>query len=220
MAVPEARYEDLVRYIDFLNEGMEKFQINTPNRIAAFIAQVAHESADFRSTEENLNYWGQALRATWPARFPSEALERGYHRQPERIADLVYAGRHGNGDEASGDGWKYRGRGLIQLTFRDNYQAYSQAISDPSIMDDPDRVAEPRDAAVSACWFWKNEGLNELADAGDEASFNRISYAINGGGERKAGRLGDLARGPAGLLPGISPGTPRARAHWRRPCLA
>src|SRR5256886_11789012 len=130
MAVPEARYEDLVRYIDFLNEGMEKFEIDIPNRIAAFVAQVAHESADFRSTEENLNYSWQALRATWPARFPSDAFAQQYHRQPEKIANLVYAGRHGNGDEASGDGWKYRGRGLIQLTFRDNYQAYSQAISD------------------------------------------------------------------------------------------
>src|SRR5256885_4824958 len=99
MAVPEARYEDLVRYIDFLNEGMEKFQINTPNRIAAFIAQVAHESADFRSTEENLNYSWQAPRATWPARVPSDAFARGYHPQPERVAALGYAGRHRNGDE-------------------------------------------------------------------------------------------------------------------------
>jgi len=129
----------------------------------------------------------------WPARFPNDAFAQRYHRQPERIANLVYAGRHGNGDEASGDGWKYRGRGLIQLTFRDNYRAYSQAIADPSVMDDPDRVAEPRDAAVSACWFWKNDGLNALADAGDEASFNQISYAINGGWNGKADRLENWA---------------------------
>src|SRR5437762_14136435 len=152
--------------------GVQTCALPISNRIAAFIAQVAHESADFRSTEENLNYSWQALRATWPARFPSDAFAQRYHREPERIANLVYAGRHGNGDEASGDGWKYRGRGLIQITFRDNYQAYSQAISDPSIMDDPDRVAEPRDAAVSACWVWKNDGLNELADAGGEARVN------------------------------------------------
>ena len=103
MAVPKARYEDLVRYIDFLNEGMEKFEIDTPNRIAAFIAQLAHESADFRSTEENLNYSWQALRATWPARFPSDAFAQRYHREPERIANLVYAGPHGNGDGHGGD---------------------------------------------------------------------------------------------------------------------
>src|SRR5438552_18229366 len=131
MAVPKARYEDLVRYVDFLNEGMEKFQINTPNRIAAFIAQVAHESADFRSTEENLNYSWQALRATWPARFPDDAVAQLYHREPERIANLVYAGLHGNGDQASGDGGKYRGRDLVQITFRDNYQGYSDAICEP-----------------------------------------------------------------------------------------
>src|SRR5205814_4774806 len=112
MAVPEARYEDLVRYIDFLNEGMEKFQINTPRRIAAFIAQVAHESGDFRSTEENLNYSWQALRKTWPSHFSTDEIAQGYHRQPEKIADRAYASRNGNGDEASGDGWRFRGRGL------------------------------------------------------------------------------------------------------------
>src|SRR2546427_5487356 len=106
MAVPKARYEDLIRYIDFLNEGMEKFEIDTPNRIAAFVAQVAHESADFRSTEENLNYSRQALRATWPARFPSDAFAQRYHREPQRIAHLVYAGRHGHRGEAGGGGWQ------------------------------------------------------------------------------------------------------------------
>src|SRR5438046_8841717 len=126
MAVPEARYEDLVRYIDFLNEGMEKFQINTPNRIAAFIAQVAHESGDFRSTEENLNYSWQALRKTWPSHFSTDEIAQGYHRQPEKIADRAYASRNGNGDEASGHGWRLRARGLTQITGRANYLAYSQ----------------------------------------------------------------------------------------------
>src|SRR5206468_10071442 len=91
MAVPKARYEDLVRYIDFLNEGMEKFEIDTPNRIAAFVAQVAHESADFRSTEEHLNYSWQALRETWPARFPSDTFAQQYHRKPEQIANRALA---------------------------------------------------------------------------------------------------------------------------------
>ena len=200
MAVPKGHYEDLIRYIDFLNAGMEKFEINTPNRIAAFIAQLAHESADFRSTEENLNYSWQALRITWPGRFASDTFARQYHRKPERISNLVYAGRHGNGNEASGDGWKYRGRGLIQLTFHDNYQAYSQAISDPSVMSDPDQVAQPRHAAVSACWFWNNHGLNALADAGDEPDFNQISYTINGGWNGKADRLENWAEARAVML--------------------
>src|SRR5258707_13194760 len=92
-AVPKARREDLVRYVEFLNEGMEQFEINTPNRIAAFIAQVAHESADFRDTEENLNYSWQALRATWPGRFATDASAQPYHPRPQQIANLGYASR-------------------------------------------------------------------------------------------------------------------------------
>jgi putative chitinase len=87
MAVPKARYEDLVKYVDFLDDGMGRFEINTPNRVAAFIAQVAHESGDFRSTEENLNYSWLALRHTWPSRFATDELAKQYHRQPERIAN-------------------------------------------------------------------------------------------------------------------------------------
>jgi putative chitinase len=200
MAVPQARYEDLIRYIDFLNEGMEKFEISSGNRISAFIAQLAHESADFRHTEENLNYSGQALRSTWPRKFTSDALAQQYHRNPEKIASFVYADRFGNRGEASGDGWRYRGRGLIQLTFHDNYEKYAQGISDPSIMTRPDQVAQPRHAAMSACWFWKANGLNALADAGTEAAFNEISYKINGGWKGKEDRLENWAEARAVVL--------------------
>jgi len=193
MAVPMARYEDLVKYIDFLDEGMTRFEINTPNRIAAFIAQLAHESGDFRHTEENLNYSWAGLRKTWPGKFTTDAIAEPYHRQPERIANVVYAGRYGNGDEASGDGWKYRGRGLIQLTFHDNYAAYSKAITEPSIISAPEQVAQPRHAALSACWFWQSHGLNPIADAGDQASFNQISFKINGGWNGKEDRLENWA---------------------------
>ncbi len=189
MAVPKARYEDLVKYVDFLNQGMARFEITTPHRIAAFIAQVAHESADFRCIEENLNYSWQALRKTWPRRFATDEFAQRYHRQPERIANLVYARRCGNGGTASGDGWKFRGRGLIQLTFCENYTAYARAIDDASIIADPAQVARPRHAAHSACWFWNTRGLNPLADAADEAAFNRITYKINGGWKGKADRL-------------------------------
>jgi putative chitinase len=200
MAVPMARYEDLVKYVDFLNEGMARFEINTPNRIAAFVAQVAHESGDFRYTEENLNYSWSGLRKTWPARFPTDELAQQYHRQPERIANLVYAGRYGNGGEASGDGWKYRGRGLIQLTFHDNYAAYSRALSDPSITSASDQVAQPRHAALSACWFWHSHGLNPIADAGDQVGFNQISFKINGGWNGKEDRLENWAEARAVML--------------------
>jgi putative chitinase len=200
MAVPKARYEDLVRYVDFLDEGMERFEINTPNRVAAFIAQVAHESADFRSTEENLNYSWPALRQTWPSRFATDELAKQYHRQPERIANVAYGGRFGNGDEASGDGWKYRGRGLIQVTFHDNYEAYGLAAADPSIVTVPEQVAQPRHAALSACWFWHSKGLNSLADAGNETSFNQISFKINGGWNGKGDRLENWAEARAVML--------------------
>ncbi|HEY8069037.1 MAG TPA: glycoside hydrolase family 19 protein [Burkholderiales bacterium] len=198
-AVPPARYEDVAKYAPYLEEGLEKFAIDTPARIAAFIAQVAHESGDFLRVEENLNYSWQALRATWPARFASDALAQGYHRQPEKIADHVYAGRYGNGDEASGDGWKFRGRGLIQVTFRDNYAAYAQAIGDASVLADPSQLAQPRHAALSACWFWSSNRLNTLADLGTEVAFNDISYKINGGWNGKADRLENWAQAKAVL---------------------
>jgi putative chitinase len=200
MAVPMARYEDLVKYVDFLNEGMARFEINTPNRIAAFVAQVAHESGDFRYTEENLNYSWSGLRKTWPGKFPTDELAQQYHRQPERIANLVYAGRYGNAGESSGDGWKYHGRGLIQLTFHDNYEAYSSAIAEPPIISAPSLVAQPGHAALSACWFWQSHGLNPLADAGDQVGFNQISFKINGGWNGKEDRLENWAEARAVML--------------------
>src|SRR5512135_2505461 len=180
-AVPLARYEDLVKYAPHLEEGLEKFAIDTPARIAVFVAQVAHESGDFLRVEENLNYAWQALRATWPRRFASDAFAQSFHRQPEKIANYLYAARFGNGDELSGDGWKYRGRGLIQITFRDNYAVYAQAVGEPSVLADPAQLAQPRHAALSACWFWSANELNALADLGTVAAFNDISYRINGG---------------------------------------
>jgi putative chitinase len=189
VAIPGARAEDLTTYVAVLDEAMERFEINARGRIAAFLAQVAHESGDFRHTSENLNYSWQALRQTWPSRFTTDAFAQGYHRQPEKIANYVYASRNGNGDEASGDGWRFRGRGLIQLTGRANYLAYAVAVAEPSIESDPDQVALPRHAALSAAWFWSSHGLNALADVGDEASFNEISHRINGGWHGKEDRL-------------------------------
>ena len=199
-AVPLARYDDLAKYAPSLDEGLAKFGIDTPARIAAFVAQLAHESGDFLRVEENFNYSWQALRATWPGRFASDAFAQAYHRQPERIANHVYGGRNGNGDEASGDGWKFRGRGLIQITFRDNYAGYAQAAGDPTVMADPSQLAQPRHAALSACWFWSANKLNALADLGTEVAFNDISYKINGGWNGKADRLENWAQAKAVLM--------------------
>jgi putative chitinase len=198
-AVPLARYDDLAKYAPHLEEGLSKFGIDTPARIAAFVAQLAHESGDFLRVEENLNYAWQALRSTWPKRFTSDAFAQDYHRQPEKIANYVYGGRNGNGDTASGDGWRYRGRGLIQVTGRGNYAAYAQAIGDPSVVAEPAQLAQPRHAALSACWYWKANHLNTLADAGTEIAFNEISYRINNGWNGKADRLENWVQAKAVL---------------------
>lgn len=153
-----------------------KFEINTPERVAGFLAQIGHESGGFRFTSENLNYRAEALTRVWPSRFPPGIAE-SYAMQPEKIANRAYADRMGNGDEASGDGWKYRGRGLIQLTGADNYASFSLD-ADNEALSDPDSVAEPELAALSAGWFWKKNGLNALADNRDIVGMTR---RINGG---------------------------------------
>src|SRR5262249_45263268 len=135
-----------------LDDAMAEFEINTAIRAAAFLAQVAQESGELNTLVENLNYSAAGLRATWPNRFTSSAMANAYARQPERIADFVYAGRLGNGNEASGDGWRFRGRGLLQITGRSNYQAVGQAIGLP-LDQDPARLELPEPAARSAGFF-------------------------------------------------------------------
>jgi len=154
----------------------DKYEINTPERVAGFLAQVGHESGGLRFTVENLNYRADALTRVWPSRFPPGIAE-SYAMQPEKIANRAYADRMGNGNEASGDGWKYRGRGLIQLTGADNYADFSLS-ADNEALSDPDSVAEPELAALSAGWFWSRNGLNALADAKDIVGMSR---RVNGG---------------------------------------
>lgn len=149
-------------------------RIDSIARIAAFLAQVGHESGGLTRFSENLNYSFEGLRATWPSRFVGESgatLARSIARQPEKIANTVYANRMGNGDTASGDGWRYRGRGLIQLTGRANYRLHG-------LEDSPDTAAEPDTAARIAVTYWRDNGLNELADAN---RFEDITRRINGG---------------------------------------
>jgi putative chitinase len=167
-----------------LNDAMARFEINDARRAAAFLAQIAHESNELRSLTENLNYSVAGLMNTWPKRFPTVAVAEQYARNPEKTANFVYALRLGNGDADSEDGWRYRGRGLIQLTGRGNYRTAGTALG-LTLEDNPDQLAQPEAAALSAAWFWKSHGLNELADdsnpANGDEDFETISIKINGG---------------------------------------
>lgn len=174
--LPGAKEEDLEEFLEGLNETFEHFEINTPSRIAMFLAQTAHESANFSATEENLNYSAKALQAFWPKRFTNDVVAQ-YARKPQLIANRAYCDRMGNGNEASGDGYNYRGRGLIQLTGRDNYTACGKAL-DIDLVSDPDQVSHDPVAVLSAGWFWNTRKLNSWSDKGDVA---KVTKLINGG---------------------------------------
>ena len=171
------RIERAAKWADPLNEAMAEYGINTSARQAAFLAQVAHESARLSALEENLNYSAEALIKVFPRYFPTLRAAASYARQPQKIASKVYANRLGNGDEASGEGWKYRGRGLIQITGADNYRACGNALG-IDFIGSPEKLTLPRPAAFSAVWFWAHRNLNALADHGDMVA---ITKAINGG---------------------------------------
>jgi len=162
-------------WLEPLTAAFTRFEINTPERQAAFIGQCAHESANFKTLQENLNYSAKGLNATWPSRFPSEAEAQPYLRQPEKIANKVYSGRMGNLED--GDGWKYRGRGLIQLTGKDNYRLASDSLG-VDFVKDPDLVLTKEYAALTAAWYWNKRNLNKEADAKD---FTGMTKKINGG---------------------------------------
>lgn len=167
---------DTTAWSDAVSIAADQFGINTPQRLAAFLAQIGYESVQFTRRRENLSYSVRALRNTWPGRFPTDDSAMPYARNPEKLANLVYANRLGNGDVASGDGWKYRGGGLIQLTGRANYRAAGEGLGLP-LEDQPQRVEQPIVAARTAGWFWQTHGCNELADAGE---FEKITETING----------------------------------------
>ena len=160
-----------------LSQLLDDYEINTPRRIAAFIAQCAHESGNFVFIKENLNYKAASLRKVFPKYFPTDVQAAEYANKPERIANRVYANRMGNGNEASGDGYRYCGRGLIQLTGKDNYTFFAGSLS-ISEADASEYLATFEGAAQSACWFWEQNNLNRLADARDIKGLTR---AINGG---------------------------------------
>ena len=160
-----------------LNDLLPKYDINTKNRIAGFLAQCAVESIEFTTLKENLNYGPQSLMRTWPKLFPYVGIAEQYAHQPEKIANYVYANRYGNGNELSGDGWLYRGRGAIQTTFHDNYKVFAVSIGLP--LDEVISYCETLVGAVeSACFYWKLHNINQACDADNiEDMTHRINPA-------------------------------------------
>jgi putative chitinase len=157
-----------------------KFQINTPLRLAHFLAQCGHESGGFRATQENLNYSAKGLNGIFKKYFPTEAAAKAYERQPAKIASKVYGGRMGNGPESTGEGYKFRGRGYIQLTGKENYTAFGKSINE-DILSNPDKVAANY-ALLSAAWFFNKNGLHKMADEGaSDLVVTKITKRVNGG---------------------------------------
>ncbi|MFC4636512.1 glycoside hydrolase family 19 protein [Dokdonia ponticola] len=175
--VPDVNWKYIEPYLDIYEAILDQYEINTPLRKAHFLAQISHESGSFKYVSENLNYSAKALYAVFRKYFPTLAAAEAYARQPEKIANKVYANRMGNCDEASGEGWKYRGRGLIQLTGKDNYRSFS-ADAGQDFVANPSLVAQPEWALASACWFWKKRRINRYADADD---IHMVTKLINGG---------------------------------------
>ena len=162
-----------------LGDILPEYDIDTPKRVAAFMAQCGHESGGFTLMQENLNYSAKGLVGTFKKYFPTEAHAKPYERKPEMIANRVYANRMGNGDEASGEGWYFRGRGIVQITGKNNYTKCSQSLFESNVLvENPDLLLETEYAIHSACWFWSAARLNELADIGD---IKTMTKRINGG---------------------------------------
>jgi putative chitinase len=164
-----------------------KFEINTPLRLAHFLAQCGHESGGFKVVTENLNYGAKGLSVTFKKYFTPESAEE-FKRKPEKIANIVYANRMGNGNQASGEGWKFRGRGYIQLTGKDNYTAFDKTVED-DILATPELVAT-KYPLLSAAWFFHKNGLHKIADEGatDEV-VTKVTKRVNGGNNGLADRL-------------------------------
>ena len=165
------------QWVDPLNETFARFNINSAVEQAAFIGQCGHECNNFKTLEENLNYRAATLMKLWPKRFPTQEIANEFAGNPRRSANKVYAGRMGNRDESSGDGYRFRGRGCIQLTGADNYHHAGQALG-VDFWAEPDLVSTPKYAALTAGWFWDTHKCNAAAQAQD---WTRLTKIINGG---------------------------------------
>lgn len=176
---PAVGINTVSKFVPGINKVLAKYQINTEYRVAAFIAQIATESGEFTAVVENLNYSAQGLRRVFRKYFPTDALAAAYARKPAAIANRTYGNRLGNGPESSGDGYRYRGRGLIQLTGKSNYMAFAKDMN--MTLEQAVAYLETTEGAVmSAGWFWNKNGLNALADGGP-AKFKSVTQRINGG---------------------------------------
>lgn len=174
-----ANEADIEKYLPYLNKFFPLYGIETPDQQAAFIAQIGHESGHLRYVEENLNYSADALRRVFGKYFPTDEDARQYAYQPEKIANKVYANRMGNGRPETGDGWKYRGRGLLQITGKSNYRNMGKSIG-IDLVTCPGMLIMPEYAVQSACCWWQSHDLNSLCGTGSEG-FKKITKAINGG---------------------------------------
>jgi len=173
------------KWLKPLTDTFAKYGIDSPKRQAAFIGQCQHESANFKTLEENLHYSAGALMRVWGSRFPDAATSEKYANNPEAIANKVYGGRADLGNTQDGDGWKFHGRGVIQLTGRSNYTVCGQALGQP-LTEQPELLLQPEWACLSAGWFWNKKGLNALADNEDwETMTKRINGALNGYDDRE-----------------------------------
>ena len=164
-------------YAPLLSTAMDEFEVDTPRRAAAFIAHTCHESREYQRLVEDMNYKAERLMAVWPKRFPSLAFAQAYAHQPEKLANYVYAHRNGNGAPESGDGWRYRGRAIIGITGKANYETCGAGIS-LDLLSQPELLEQPVHAFRAGAWWWREHGLNALADANE---FTRQTEVINGG---------------------------------------
>lgn len=178
------------KYIDYWYDSLimilPDYEIDTVQRVAAFMAQTCHESGNYKFLKENLNYRASSLRRVFPKYFPTDIIAAKYAHNQSAIANRVYGGRMGNGPAASGDGYRYCGRGLIQLTGKDNYMKFAESIETP-LNEMPDYLATFEGSVQSACWFWEENNLNKWADLGDILTLTKkINGGTNGLAERKA----------------------------------
>lgn len=200
LIVPFIQDKNLKTFLPIFDILFPAYKINTKERVACFISQIAHESSSLNKIIENLNYSAEGLIKVFPKYFPSMELALQYQRKPEMIANKVYANRMGNGDESSGDGWKFRGRSLIHCTGKDNYRACSLYLfGDERLLKNPELLEEPENAVKAALWYWHSRKLNDIADLDKSFSiiikgykrnkFEYLTIKINGGLNGYADRL-------------------------------
>lgn len=189
---PNSTQANRDKYLSYINYYAVWYEVNTFERWCAFLAQIGHESGQLSVVEENLNYSAERLIAAFPKYFKSLEIAKEYARKPQKIANRVYADRGGNGNESSGDGWKYRGRGTLQVTLKDNYKLFDKWVTNVPMgcdfVENPELLTEPQYAILSAFWYWDANSLNKYCTLREE-DFRKLTKAINGGYNGYADRV-------------------------------